>query len=282
MNLNDSNQNDNLNNDYLDNHNFNETLRLHFINVGQADSILIQQSDKYALIDAGKPMKKSPAITTVEDYLSSENVKKLEFMVLTHQDYDHIASAEKILRKHKVDMLYDNGITHTSQTYENLMQYVLDNDVNYTVVSAGDLLESDFEGVRFEVLHPQKKLIKDGKKVDINQNSVVLKLTYGKTTTLFMGDAEETAEKAILKTDANVDSDVLKVGHHGSAAGSSEKFLSEVSPEYCIVSVGEGNSYGHPVVSTVDRLFATGATVKYTSGGTVILESDGSKWELVR
>lgn len=254
-------------------------LSVHFINVGQADCILIEQSGNFALIDAGKPMKSSDGITTPMDYLEKEGVKKLDFLLTTHQDYDHIGYAVCTMEKFETDTFYDNGVTHTSKTYENLLEYVLDENIHYEVVKSGDTLDSNFVNVTFDVIHPRMIKIKDGNKEDINQNSIVVKLTYHNATMLLTGDAEEEAESYIIDYTNDIDADVLKVGHHGSKASSSGKFLKKVDPEYAVISVGEGNSYGHPAASTVQRIKKyVGDKIYYTYDGTVIFTTTGDNW----
>lgn len=224
-------------------------------------------------------MKSSEGITTPMDYLKKEGIKKLDFLLTTHQDYDHIGYAVSTMEKFKTDVFYDNGITHTSKTYENLLEYVLDENINYEVVKSGDTLNSNFVNVTLDVIHPRAMKIKDGNKEDINQNSIVVKLTYHNATMLLTGDAEEEAESYIIDYTNDIHADVLKVGHHGSRASSSGEFLKEVNPNYAVISVGEGNSYGHPVASTVERLKKyVGNNIYYTYDGTVVFTTTGDNW----
>ena len=185
---------------------------LHVIDMGQGDSLLLSKDGKYALIDAGETMSPSEKESreAIFAYLDSLGVKRLEFLLLTHQDYDHIGSALDVLKRYDVGVVYDNGVEHTSKTYENLMTYLAEEDVEYTVVRDGDFVASPWSGVSIEVLSPPEDLIYKGKKADVNENSIVLKVTYGETTYLLTGDAETEAEEYLLSTYADIDADILK------------------------------------------------------------------------
>ena len=247
-------------------------LTLHFVAVGQADAIVIQQGDTYAIVDAGKPLTKDPAATDIMTYLKTIQPETIDFLLITHQDYDHIGYAQDILQEYPTNIFYDNGFVHTSKTYENLMEEVGEQNIPYIVVRGGDSIENSFENVSISVLAPQK-LLSD----DINANSIILRICYGNQSALLTGDAENPEE--LLSSGpilSPLHSDLLKVGHHGSAKSSSGDFLNRVSPDIAVISTGK-NSYGHPNPQTVNRLIeAVGSENLYlTSGGTVIATTDG-------
>lgn len=247
-------------------------LTLHFVAVGQADAIVIQQGDTYAIVDAGKPLTKDPAATDIMTYLKTLQPETIDFLLITHQDYDHIGSAQDILQEYPTNIFYDNGFVHTSKTYENLMEEVGEQNIPYIVVRGGDPIENSFENVSISVLAPQK-LLSD----DINANSIILRICYGNQSALLTGDAENPEELLSSGTILSpLHSDLLKVGHHGSAKSSSGDFLNRVSPDIAVISTGK-NSYGHPNPQTVNRLIeAVGSEYLYlTSGGTVIATTDG-------
>lgn len=259
---------------------------MHVIDIGQGDAILLSKDGKYALVDAGETMSPSERESreAIFAYLDSLGVKKLEFMLLTHQDYDHIGSALDVLKRYSVGTVYDNGVEHTSKTYENLMSYIAENNIRYKVVRDGDSVSSPWNGVSFDVVSPPQDLIYAGKKPDINENSIVMKVTYGKVSYLLTGDAEDKAEQYILSTGANINADVLKAGHHGSASSSTMDFLKKVTPDIIVLAVGKDNEYGHPhlealqnfaKVTTADKVFRTDLD------GDVVVTTDGTSYSVV-
>lgn len=254
----------------------------YFIDIGQGDSILLAKDGHYALVDAGESLEPSEheSLKAIKSRLNTLGVKKLDFLLVTHQDYDHIGSAEQILKDYDVEVFYDNGVEHTSATYEKLMQYVLDNDINYTQIREGDIIKSPWENVTIDVLSPPQDLIYTGKSPDINENSIILKITYGKVSYLLTGDAGRKAEKYILSEyySSEINSDILKAGHHGSRESSTSDFLNAVSPDIIVISAGNGNDYGHPHTAALKRF------VKYTDkiyrtdlDGDILAATDGTR-----
>ncbi|MDO5846488.1 MAG: ComEC/Rec2 family competence protein [Methanocorpusculum sp.] len=257
---------------------------MHVIDIGQGDAILLSKDGKYALVDAGETMSPSERESrdAIYAYLDSLNVTTLDFMLLTHQDYDHIGSAKDVLTKYTVKTVYDNGVEHTSATYEKLMAYILEKDIGYEVVRAGDTVASPWDGVKIDVLSPPQELIMSGKNPDINENSIVLKITYGNVTYILTGDAEKDAEEYILSTGANIDADILKSGHHASVTSSTQGFLNKVTPDVIVISVGAGNSYGHPHLETISRYAKITQNVYRTdTDGDVVVTTDGNKYSVV-
>lgn len=257
-------------------------LSVYFIDIGQGDTILLAKDGHYALVDAGESMEPSEreSLDAIEESLNSLGVKKLDFLLVTHQDYDHIGSARQILKDYDVGVFYDNGVEHTSATYEKLMMYILDNDVNYKIVRAGDKIKSPWDDVKIEVLSPPQNLIMSGSKPDVNENSIILKVTYGKVSYLLTGDAESDAEKYMLSqySDSKLDCDVLKAGHHGSRYSSTKSFLNAVSPDVVVISCGSGNSYGHPHTDCLERLVRYTPNVYRTDvDGNILVKTDGVK-----
>ncbi|HJJ47940.1 MAG TPA: MBL fold metallo-hydrolase [Methanocorpusculum sp.] len=251
---------------------------MHVINIGQGDAILLSKDGKYALVDAGKSNQEGDIDSTaaLTNYLDSLGVKKLEFLLITHQDYDHIGSAKTILSKYNVGTFYDNGFVHTSKTYEKLMTYIDENNIPYKVVYAGKTIPSPWNGVTIRVLSPDEELT-----YDVNENSVVLKITYGSVSYLLTGDATTAAEEYILSTGADVSADILKVGHHGSYSSSSDAFLKKVSPAVYAVSVGDGNEYGHPHKDALKRLIKYSDILYRTDiDGTIVISTDGKTYSV--
>lgn len=246
-------------------------LTMSVIDVGQADAILLEKDGVELLIDAGVSMKGSSASKkNLIDYLDD---REIEHVLVTHQDYDHIGNAEYVLANYNVSAFYDNGHVHTSQTYENLMDYVAENDLDYSVLKTGNTLDI-WEGVNVTVVSPKR--LTD----DVNEDSIVLFVDYDDVEILLTGDAGVSVESNVAKLVGDID--ILKVGHHGSDSASSDDFLKIIKPEISIISVGEGNSYGHPTESVLSRLSAIGSDVYRTDAdGTIVVETDGLVYSVV-
>lgn len=240
-------------------------LVVHFIDVGQGDSELIQYGGKNMLIDAGT----IDAGPTVSAYLKAHGVSTIDVLVSTHPHEDHIGGLLTVLNDFPVKVVYDSGVPYTTQTYEDYLTLIDRKNIKYKVPEPGDQI--DFApGVTVQVLAV------GGNYEDLNDKSIVLKVTYGSTSFLFMGDAGFDVESSLLKSGYNLGSDVLKVGHHGSKTSSGTSFLKAVSPKYAVIEVGAGNPYGHPTQAAVGRLEAAGATVYRTDyDGSVVMTSDG-------
>lgn len=232
---------------------YTENVRVNFLDVGQADSAIIFTSDnRTILIDAGVPLnKKTQYVPKLLDQLEKLNVEKIDAMILTHPDYDHIAGAEAVLERYDVLNVYMCEKASTSTTYKNLLE-AIDNEgceKHIGGFSAGDYLNlSTTEN--FRVLSVDSKT-----KNDANSASVVIRMSCESHSFLFTGDAPEKVEEEMLKNySEELDVDVLKVGHHGSSTSSSEEFLQIVTPSVSIISCGAGNSYGHPHEEALERL----------------------------
>ena len=253
-------------------------LEIHFIDVGQGDCSLIIWNGSAMLIDSGEKEEAE----TVLDYLKKHNVHRLEYIVVTHPHSDHMGSMSEVISAVSVGKVIaprvSDEMTPTSKTYENFLKALKDKGLKLTAAKAGTVYSFEASGEEekappeFEILAPVNDYD------DLNNYSVVLKLTYGSTSYLFTGDAEKKAERAILASGANVDADVLKVGHHGSSTSTGDEFLEEVSPEICIIQCGAGNSYGHPHAETIEKFEAIDAEWYSTDrNGTIILYSDGKR-----
>jgi competence protein ComEC len=256
-----------------------------FIDVGQGDSILIESpSGKKALIDGGgrqenvssSSIKKEDPVgkSIIVPFLRKKGINELDLVILTHPHDDHVAGLPYVLEKIKVDMVLDIGQPHTSRGCYRFLKLIERKKIPYKLARAGQVIDLG-AGIKGYILHPSEPLI-SGTVSDLNNNSVVIKLEYGKTSFLFMGDAAFEGEDRILSKGYSLISDVLKVGHHGSMTSTSVKLLESVMPKYAVISVGAKNKFGHPSPETLRRLENYGAKVLRTDlGGAVIFRSDG-------
>lgn len=241
-------------------------LVVHFIDVGQGDSTLIEFRDKTMLIDAGERGMGERVIA----YLEDRNVEKLDVVVATHAHSDHIGGLRDVVAAYPVGRFVDSAQPHSTATYENLLSLIEEKEIPYTAAERGQTIALDPD-LEILVLNPAAEPLGD-----INQNSVVLKVTYNETSYLFVGDAEKPAEESMMEAGLDLDADVLKVGHHASRYGSSAGFLAAVSPAIGVIPVGAGNDYGHPHEEAVERLEAAGSRIYRTDlDGTVVIATDG-------
>lgn len=222
------------------------TLRVDILDVGQGDSILIRSpAGKAVLIDAGDGKADVPPI------LAREGVTALDLVVGSHPHADHIGGMDEVLEALPVKVYTDNGLPHTTATYSKVMALVEEKGAAYRAAQVGQVYNLD-DGAKIEVLFPREGKLSNTRS-DLNSNSVVLRLTHQGHCMLFVGDAEEPTEMALL--DGGLGScDVLKVAHHGSRHSSTQRFLEAVKPKHAVISVGVGNRYHHPGEETLQRL----------------------------
>lgn len=239
-------------------------LIVHFIDVGQGDSTLIEfPNGVVVLIDCGDNNKGIDVV----NYIKSKNIALNNLLIATHPDADHIGGCDKVLQQIKTDMVIDNGEFSNTITYRDYIAQI--DDEAYKKALTDSIIDIDPE-VFTEIIVPYDT--PQGKNSDSNDNSVLFKMRYGNTSFLFMGDCEEECEKDVIND--GITADVLKVGHHGSKTSSSDAFLAEVQPKISVISVGEGNKYGHPRTEVLNRLNNT-EILRTDQLGTIVLESDG-------
>ncbi len=245
-----------------------DMLRVDYIDVGQGDSILITTPDGVnMLIDAGEGEGKSGAVTS---YLTQRGIDEIDTVIATHPHSDHINAMDEVLDSTEVEHFYMPDVSHTTKDFENMLD-ALEDVEDIKAVKAGDTFSLG-QQVSCRVLAPCSESYED-----LNDYSVVLKLTYGETDFIFMGDAEALSEEEILAAGEDVSADVLKCGHHGSSSSSSPDFVEAVDPQYAVISCGVDNSYGHPDSETLSVLDSFGITVLRTDKqGTITIESDGN------
>jgi len=238
-------------------------LTMHVIDVGQGDSILLQAGGSVVLIDAAEKSKAA----TITDYLKHLNISVIDLFISTHPHADHIGGAVEVLKNFAVKRIIDSGKSHTSQTYLEYLKYIDDKDIPFEVVDFQQIeLSPD---VTLRVIGPIKEYS------SLNDSSVIANVSFGVQTILLTGDMEHAAEEDLAAV-ADVSATILKVGHHGSRTSSTADFLALVQPQVALISVGEGNTYGHPTEEALGRLTDLGATIYRTDiHGTIKLTFDG-------
>jgi beta-lactamase superfamily II metal-dependent hydrolase len=250
-------------------------LTVHFIDVGQGDSIFIQlPHDKEILIDGGSKKEGGKVV----EYLASQGVDDLEVVVSTSPDADHLGGLLYVLQNFRVAELVDSGQSHTTQTYSEYKTLLKKLNLSARSVRHGYNLSID-PSVSIVVLAPPDPLF-SGTRSDTNSNSVVLLVDYNNTELLLAGDAEAVTEEYLMMTPQDID--ILKVAHHGSRYSSTWSFLAAFSPEIGIISAGCSNPYGHPHRETLDRLRILGVKIFTTcSNGNIIVTTDGRSYAVI-
>lgn len=240
------------------------TLTVTWLDVGQGDAAVIQCGGQSMLIDGGKPEKSS----YIYAWLQQHGLSYLDVIVATHVDADHIGGLSGALNYASVGTAYCPETTGTTETFQSFVKYLAQRGKQITVPTAGETFA--LGGAQIQILGPLHRA------EDSNDNSIVLKVSFGATSFLFTGDAERTEEQDLLNSGVNLQSTVLKVGHHGSDTSTSYPFLRAVAPQYAVISVGAGNSYGHPTEAVLSRLRDAGVTTFRTDmQGEITAVSDG-------
>lgn len=254
---------------YLDWQASNRKLTFAVFDVGQGDAIFIESpTGTQILIDAGPPKKVMSELARVMPFFD----RTIDAVIVTNPDADHIAGFLDVLKVYKVSTVFEAGTFNESKTYQNLKEEIQNKNITNTLAKK-DMRIDLGGGVFLDILFPDR----DVSSWTTNDGSVVARLAYGDTTIMLTGDATEETEKIILQEYSAefLDSDILKVAHHGSKTSSLPEFLKAVSPAYAIISDGKNNKYGHPHKVTLDSLEAVGADVLRTDQlGTIIFSCD--------
>ena len=242
-----------------------DVVKVEYIDVGQADAILIENNKKYMLIDAGNNEDGDLLV----NYFKDKNITDFEYVVATHPHEDHIGGMDNIIKNFNIKNYYMPDCYTTTKTFEELLDALEEKNLSFETPD----IDSEFllGDALFKVLYTGTD------KRDLNNTSIVLRMTYKAVSFMFTGDATNTTEKKILAKD--LQSDVLKVGHHGSQYSTSDEFLDKVNPKYAIISVGTGNVYDHPKDITLNKL--KGIEVHRTDKeGTIRVISDGKNIDI--
>lgn len=241
-----------------------EQLWVHFIDVGQADSILLECDDKYALVDGGNDADSQSILA----YLARQGIAKLDLVVATHPHEDHIGGLADIINFVPVDAVWSSPIPNNTNTVRNFLKSVSNRGLELQHPAVGQSFQLGTATIT--VIGPVKEYD------DLNNLSLVLMVQHGGKRFLLTGDMEREAENDLIESGADLKADVLKVGHHGSESSTGYRFLREVMPTYAAISCGKDNSYGHPHEDPLSRLRDAEVTVFRTDEqSTIIARSDG-------
>ena len=244
-----------------------KVLQVHFIDVGQADCAFIEYGDFAMLIDGGNREDSSLVVS----YLEQQGVQELDVVVCSHAHEDHVGGLPGVLAVYPTGAVYAPTKTYSSNVFDDFVYYTDQQGLEITVPAPGDTIEA--EGLIITVMGPVESY------AETNDTSIVLRIVHGENSFMFTGDMETAAENDMLdhwgdSFDWNVD--VLKVGHHGSDTSTGYRFLNAVMPTHAVISVGEGNSYGHPHEEPLSRLEDAGCVIYRTDElGHIIATSDG-------
>lgn len=241
--------------------------RMHFIDVGQALSVLVECDGKFMLYDGGNVDDGSLLVS----YLQAKGVEQLEYLFCSHAHEDHVGGLSAVLAYFPVYHVYSPVTEASTACFKNFVKYTQQQNLQVEIPQVGDVWQ--LGGARVELLGPVAQY------EDTNDTSLVLRIDYGSTSYLLTGDMEKTAESDLVASGANLKADVLQVGHHGSSTSTGYAFLNDVLPEMGIISCGANNKYGHPHEETLSILRDAGVDLYRTDlMGTIIVSSDGQNY----
>jgi len=241
-------------------------LEVHFLDVGQADCTLIKCDGYTMLIDTGLDDQG----TKIQNYLRKQGIERLDYLILTHSDADHIGSADVIMTKFDIGTIFMSDFEKETKTYKNLHKLIEENQIHYLSPAVGNVYA--FGSAYFQILAPNDDYDKP------NNTSIAFLLTHGENTFLFTGDAEKEAEADILNNGLDIAADVYHAGHHGSRTSNTQEFLDAVMPRYAVISCGVDNAFGLPDAEVLNRFREKEMMVYRTDEqGTIVAVSNGEK-----
>jgi len=241
--------------------------------IGQGDAIFIETPEKYQILIDGGP-DNSILAKLGEDLPFYD--RSLDLIILTHPHDDHVTGLIDVLKRYDVKQILYTGVSHTAPNYIEWLKVIKDEGTPLKIIQNGQTIKLG-ENAELYILYPFEDLT--GKKVEnLNNTSILCRLTYGSNSFLFTGDAEKEEEQDLIDHNIYLKSDVLKVGHHGSNTSSTENFLRAVSPEIGVISAGKDNKFGHPSDKTLEILESNKIKIYRTDeNGDVEIVSDGKK-----
>jgi len=254
-----------------------ENLTVNFLDIGQGDGILIQTPhDQNILIDGGdgaQILQQLPKFMPFYD-------RTIDLMILTHPHDDHVGGLSYILKRYRVKRILYTGVVHNSPTYLNFLAIIKRKQIPITIIDRPQKIWLG-EDLYFDIIYPFDSLL--NKEVDnLNNSSIVAKLTYEDNSFLFTGDTEVEVERQLLEQGIDLNADVFKAGHHGSDTSNSEGFLQAIIPKIVVIQVGKDNDFGHPSLRTLKRFERIGADYyRNDSNGWVQIVSDGENIGIV-
>jgi competence protein ComEC len=241
-------------------------LKVHYIDVGQgASQLIVGSTGKTMLIDAGNNNKAA----VVVEYLKQQKISKIDILVGTHPDADHIGGLDAVIDNFEIGKIYMPKVQSNTTTFEDVLKAVQRKGLKVTTAKSGLTLDWESDAT-VEMIAPAAQYS------DTNDMSAVIHLTFGQTSFLFTGDAESKSEQDMIGSKVNLKSNVLLVGHHGSKSSSSQAFLDAVKPSYAVIQVGKDNNYGHPTAEVLKRLMDMGVkTYRNDELGNIIFTTNG-------
>lgn len=241
-------------------------LEVHFLDVGQADCTLVKCDGYTMLIDTGLDDQG----TKIQNYLQKQGIDRLDYLVLTHSDADHIGSADVVMTKFDIGTIFMSNFEKETKTYKNLLKIIEENQIHYLSPAVGNVYA--LGSASFRILAPNREYDTP------NDTSIALLITHGENTFLFTGDAEKDAEEDMLNNGLSLAADVFHAGHHGSKTSNTQEFIDAVMPRYAVISCGVDNSYGLPDAEVLNRFREKEMMVYRTDEqGTIVATSNGEK-----
>ena len=246
----------------------NNDLKVHYLDVGEADSIFIElPNGETMLIDAGEAQNEEK----IADYIENLNYDTINYVIGTHPHADHIGGLAYIIKNFEVKNIYMPKVAANTKTYENLLKTIKSKSLSITVAEK-DKKIINTENLKAYFLAPENK-----KYDELNNYSAILKIVFQDKSFLFMGDSEASVEKTLT----DVSADVIKVGHHGSNTSSSSGFIERVNPEIAVISVGENNKYDHPDKDVIKAYEKLGTKIYRTDlNGNIVISTDGENLDV--
>lgn len=247
-------------------------MKVHFIDVGQGDSILIQTPKQNVLIDGGTRSSGSSVVS----YIKGLGVTRLDMVIGTHPHEDHIGGLIAVLQQIPAAEVIDPGVIHTTKTFSDYLDAIEQNENTTFTEGRAGMTRDLGGGAKMQILHPSSP-----SDSHLNNASVVTRLTFGEISFVLSGDAESAAENQILGRGYMLSSTILKIGHHGSKTATTQKYLDAVKPKAAIIMCGKGNSYGHPHDETLSKLAAAEIDIYRTDDhGTIIVTTNGKTFSV--